>query len=187
MDKAEEHTIALGQISEKIPAIVTKLEDDFPDQLDDLESGYARLLEENYHFKEKNIEQRFQNIRDLIRTTSNGLISLDLDQANEDSEEIQERINQLYDIFEREIEAYGKVVKNSKIIPDYLAHAKANNDQLKSELARLSKKYILTDGQDVNIRHFANELETIEDNILPNITDFEEQEAALFNTGRSFR
>ncbi|MFU2163979.1 septation ring formation regulator EzrA [Streptococcus pluranimalium] len=176
LDKAEEHTIALGQISEKIPAIVTKLEDDFPDQLDDLESGYARLLEENYHFKEKNIEQRFQNIRDLIRTTSNGLISLDLDQANEDSEEIQERINQLYDIFEREIEAYGKVVKNSKIIPDYLAHAKANNDQLKSELARLSKKYILTDGQDVNIRHFANELETIEDNILPNITDFEEQE-----------
>lgn len=176
LDKAEEHTIALGQISEKIPAIVTKLEDDFPDQLDDLESGYARLLEENYHFKEKNIEQRFQNIRDLIRTTSNGLISLDLDQANEDSEEIQERINQLYDIFEREIEAHGKVVKNSKIIPDYLAHAKANNDQLKSELARLSKKYILTDGQDVNIRHFANELETIEDNILPNITDFEEQE-----------
>ena len=38
LDRAEEHTIALGQISEKIPAIVAKLEDDFPDQLDDLES-----------------------------------------------------------------------------------------------------------------------------------------------------
>ena len=44
LDKAEEHTIALGQISEQIPAIVAKLEDDFPDQLDDLESGYRRLL-----------------------------------------------------------------------------------------------------------------------------------------------
>lgn len=176
LDKAEEHTIALGQISEKIPAIVTKLEDDFPDQLDDLESGYARLLEENYHFKEKNIEIRFQNIRDSIRSTSNGLVSLDLDQANEGNEDIQERINELYDIFEREIEAHGKVVKNSKIIPDYLAHAKDNNVQLTNELNRLSKKYILNDGQNVNIRHFSDELETIEEKILPSVMNLEEQE-----------
>ena len=176
LDKAEEHTIALGQISEKIPAIVTKLEDDFPDQLDDLEAGYARLLEENYHFKEKNIEMRFQTIRDAIRTTSNGLISLDLDKANDDNEAIQDRINQLYDIFEREIEAHRKVVKNSKIIPNYVAHAKANNATLNKELTRLSKKYILSDGQDVTIRHFAEELETIETKVLPNISNLEEQE-----------
>ena len=56
LDRAEEHTIALGQISEQIPAIVAKLEDDFPDQLDDLEQGYRRLLEQNYHFAEKDIE-----------------------------------------------------------------------------------------------------------------------------------
>lgn len=55
LDRAEEHTIALGQISEKIPAIVAKLEDDFPDQLDDLESGYRKLIEQNYHFPEKKI------------------------------------------------------------------------------------------------------------------------------------
>lgn len=176
LDKAEEHTIALGQISEKIPAIVTKLEDDFPDQLDDLEAGYARLLEENYHFKEKNIEMRFQTIRDAIRTTSNGLISLDLDKANDDNEGIQDRINQLYDIFEREIEAHRKVVKNSKIIPNYVAHAKSNNATLNKELTRLSKKYILSDGQDVTIRHFAEELETIETKVLPNISNLEEQE-----------
>lgn len=176
LDKAEEHTIALGQISEKIPAIVTKLEDDFPDQLDDLEAGYARLLEENYHFKEKNIEMRFQTIRDAIRTTSNGLISLDLDKANDDNEAIQDRINQLYDIFEREIEAHRKVVKNSKIIPNYVAHAKSNNATLNKELIRLSKKYILSDGQDVTIRHFAEELETIETKVLPNISNLEEQE-----------
>ncbi|ESV55184.1 septation ring formation regulator EzrA [Streptococcus agalactiae LMG 14747] len=176
LDKAEEHTIALGQISEKIPAIVTKLEDDFPDQLDDLETGYARLLEENYHFKEKNIEIRFQTIRDAIRSTSNSLVSLDLDKANEDNEDIQEKINQLYDVFEREIEAHGKVIKNSKIIPDYLAHAKANNLQLSNELNRLSKKYILNDSEAVNIRHFDQELTAIEEKVLPDILHLEEQE-----------
>ena len=79
LDRAEEHTIALGQISEKIPAIVAKLEDDFPDQLDDLESGYRKLIEQNYHFPEKNIERRFQEIREAIRSNSSELVSLDLD------------------------------------------------------------------------------------------------------------
>lgn len=85
LDRAEEHTIALGQISEKIPAIVAKLEDDFPDQLDDLESGYRKLIEQNYHFPEKNIERRFQEIREAIRSNSSELVSLDLDRAEEET------------------------------------------------------------------------------------------------------
>ena len=65
----------------KIPAIVAKLEDDFPDQLDDLESGYRKLIEQNYHFPEKNIERRFQEIREAIRSNSSELVSLDLDRS----------------------------------------------------------------------------------------------------------
>lgn len=91
LDRAEEHTIALGQISEQIPAIVAKLEDDFPDQLDDLEQGYRRLLEQNYHFAEKDIEARFQEVRDAIRANSSELVTLDLDRARDENEHIQEK------------------------------------------------------------------------------------------------
>lgn len=65
LDRAEEHTIALGQISEQIPAIVAKLEDDFPDQLDDLEQGYRRLLEQNYHLLKrilKHVSKKFATL-----------------------------------------------------------------------------------------------------------------------------
>ena len=126
LDRAEEHTIALGQISEKIPAIVAKLEDDFPDQLDDLESGYRKLIEQNYHFPEKNIERRFQEIREAIRSNSSELVSLDLDRAEEENAEIQEKIDNLYSIFEREIASYKVVMRQKKILPDYLKHAKGN-------------------------------------------------------------
>ena len=114
LDRAEEHTIALGQISEKIPAIVAKLEDDFPDQLDDLESGYRKLIEQNYHFPEKNIERRFQEIREAIRSNSSELVSLDLDRAEEENAEIQEKIDNLYSIFEREIASYKVVMRQRK-------------------------------------------------------------------------
>ncbi|HGD1014764.1 TPA: septation ring formation regulator EzrA [Streptococcus agalactiae] len=172
LNKAEEHTIALGQITEQIPAIVAKLEDDFPDQLDDLETGYRRLLEENYHFPEKDIEQRFQEVREAIRSNSDGLVSLDLDRARDENEHIQEKIDKLYDIFEREIAAYKVAHKDSKIIPQFLAHAKSNNEQLGYEIKRLSAKYILNENESLSLRSFTNDLEEIETKVLPSVENF---------------
>ena len=176
LDRAEEHTIALGQISEQIPAIVAKLEDDFPDQLDDLEQGYRRLLEQNYHFAEKNIETRFQEVRDSIRVNSSELVTLDLDRARDENEHIQEKIDSLYELFEREIAAHKALLKDSKIIPDYLAHAKANNEQLAHEIKRLSHKYILNDSKSLSLRSFTKNLEEIETEVLPIVVAFETQD-----------
>ncbi|GAB6885773.1 MULTISPECIES: septation ring formation regulator EzrA [Streptococcus] len=176
LDRAEEHTIALGQISEQIPAIVAKLEDDFPDQLDDLEQGYRRLLEQNYHFAEKDIEARFQEVRDSIRANSSELVTLDLDRARDENEHIQENIDSLYELFEREIKAHKSALKDSKIIPDYLAHAKANNEKLEHEIKRLSHKYILNDNEKLNLRSFTKNLEEIEQETLPIVEVFDNQD-----------
>ncbi len=176
LDRAEEHTIALGQISEQIPAIVAKLEDDFPDQLDDLEQGYRHLLEQNYHFAEKNIESRFQDIRDSIRANSSELVTLDLDRARDENEHIQEKINLLYELFEREIAAQKVAYKRSKFIPQYLEHAKLNNEQLKHEIKRLSHKYIMNENNSMSVHEFTKDLEAIEKDILPIVENFEEQE-----------
>ncbi|HER1450959.1 septation ring formation regulator EzrA [Streptococcus pyogenes] len=176
LDRAEEHTIALGQITEQIPAIVAKLEDDFPDQLDDLETGYRRLLEENYHFPEKNIEARFQEIRESIRANSSELVTLDLDRAREENAHIQERIDSLYEVFEREIAAYKVAAKNSKMLPRYLAHVKRNNEQLKNEIARLSRKYILSETESLTVKAFEKDIKEIEDSTLAVAEQFGLQE-----------
>ncbi|HES9074341.1 TPA: septation ring formation regulator EzrA [Streptococcus pyogenes] len=176
LDRAEEHTIALGQITEQIPAIVAKLEDDFPDQLDDLETGYRRLLEENYHFPEKNIEARFQEIRESIRANSSELVTLDLDRAREENTHIQEHIDSLYEVFEREIAAYKVAAKNSKMLPRYLAHVKRNNEQLKDEIARLSRKYILSETESLTVKAFEKDIKEIEDSTLAVAEQFGLQE-----------
>lgn len=176
LDRAEEHTIALGQISEQIPAIVAKLEDDFPDQLDDLEQGYRRLLEQNYHFAEKDIEARFQEVRDAIRANSSELVTLNLDRARDENEHIQEKIDSLYELFEREIAAHKAALKDSKIIPNYLAHAKANNEKLEHEIKRLSHKYILNDNENLSLRSFTKNLEEIEQETLSIVEVFDNQD-----------
>jgi len=175
LDRAEEHTIALGQISEKIPAIVAKLEDDFPDQLDDLESGYRKLIEQNYHFPEKNIERRFQEIREAIRSNSSELVSLDLDRAEEENAEIQEKIDNLYSIFEREIASYKVVMRQKKVLPDYLKHAKENNKKLQEELERLMLTYIFDETYAADVRSFASDISGVETAVLPTLENFETQ------------
>ena len=86
-------------------------------------------MSKNYHFPEKNIERRFQEIREAIRSNSSELVSLDLDRAEEENAEIQEKIDNLYSIFEREIASYKVVMRQKKILPDYLKHAKRKQQE----------------------------------------------------------
>ena len=56
LDKTENHILALTHIVDKVPSIVTELREVLPDQLEDLESGYRKLVEAGYHFVETDIE-----------------------------------------------------------------------------------------------------------------------------------
>ena len=104
------------------------------------------------------------------------LLRLDLDRARDENEHIQEKIDSLYELFEREIAAHKAALKDSKIIPDYLVHAKANNEQLAHEIKRLSHKYILNDSESLSLRSFTKNLEEIGTEVLPIVVAFETQD-----------
>lgn len=139
LDTAENHIVALTHIVEKVPAIVKDLQTTLPDQLEDLESGYRKLLESGYHFTETDLEARFQQLHAALKANLANVAALELDNALYENEQIQEEINALYDIFTREIESHKVVEKLVKALPGYLAHAKGNNKSLAEEVERLSK------------------------------------------------
>ena len=139
LDTAENHIVALTHIVEKVPAIVKDLQTTLPDQLEDLESGYRKLLESGYHFTETDLEARFQQLHAALKANLANVAALELDNAVYENEQIQEEINALYDVFTREIESHKVVEKLVKALPGYLAHAKENNKSLAEEVERLSK------------------------------------------------
>ena len=141
LDTAENHIVALTHIVEKVPAIVKDLQTTLPDQLEDLESGYRKLLESGYHFTETDLEARFQQLHAALKANLANVAALELDNALYENEQIQEEINALYDIFTREIESHKVVEKLVKALPGYLAHAKENNKRLAEEVERLSKTF----------------------------------------------
>ncbi|HFI0254339.1 TPA: septation ring formation regulator EzrA [Streptococcus suis] len=162
LDKTEEHMIALNQIMDRIPHLIERVSKDFPEQLEDLESGYRKLVEQNYLFTEGNIESQFQNIRVSIRENTALIVSFDLDAAEAENEGIQGKIDHLYKLFNREIEANKSANKISKNLPKFLEHVVQNTKLLDEESQRLNANYLLADSKLSRINQLKKRLETIE-------------------------
>lgn len=178
LDKAEEHMIALNQIMDRIPSLIERVTKDFPEQLEDLESGYRKLIEQNYLFTEANIESQFQNIRVSIRENTALIVSFDLDAAEAENEGIQAKIDYLYKVFNREIEANKEAVKISKNLPKFLEHVVQNTQLLDEESQRLNATYLLADSKLSRINQLKARLESIEIVVTESVEDIENPQVA---------
>ncbi|MFH0401399.1 septation ring formation regulator EzrA [Streptococcus sp. A23] len=178
LNKTEEHMIALNQIMDLIPALVEKVDVDFPEQLEDLESGYRKLVEQNYLFTETDIESTFQEIRVAIRENSALIVSFDLDVAEAENTHIQERIDHLYDVFQKEIDAHKETVKISKTLPKYLEHIRSNSDKLTEEVNLLQATYVLADSKVSRIQQLANRLTSLDAVVTEGVEDLDNPQVA---------
>ena len=162
LDNVENHILALTHIVDRMPAIVTTLSKDLPDQLEDLEDGYRKLLDANYHFVETDIEARFQLLYEALKKNNENIAQLELDNAEYENTQVQEEINSLYDIFTREIAAQKVVEGLVATLPTYFKHIKENNALLIKDIERLNKNYLLSESDESHVSRLQRELESFE-------------------------
>lgn len=171
LDATENHILALTHIVDRVPGLVTTLTSTLPDQLVDLEEGYRKLLDANYHFTETDIESRFQLLYESLKKNQENIRQLELDNAEYENTQIQEEINSLYDIFTREIVAQKVVESLLSTLPTYLNHVKENNKVLVQDLERLSQTYLLPETDASHVRRIQADLSALETAILDDIED----------------
>ena len=174
LDNAENHILALTHIVDRIPAVVTTLSKDLPDQLEDLEDGYRKLLDANYHFAETDIEARFQLLYEALKKNHENIAQLELDNAEYENTQIQEEINALYDIFTREIAAQKVVEGLVATLPTYLQHMKDSNAVLVEDIKRLSKSYLFSETDVSHVHRLQTELDSLEESVLELTSEQEE-------------
>lgn len=176
LDKTEEHMIALNQIMDRVPVLIEKLKTDLPDQLEDLETGYKKLLEENYQFPSEDIEVRLQDIRTSIKDNMARTASFDLDRAEEENQRIQDEIDELYERFTTEINAHQEVLKMTKVLPAYIQHLADSHGKLKSEVERLRESYYLSESKLGQIQRLAEEFEELQSTLTYQIENIDQPE-----------
>ena len=174
LDNAENHILALTHIVDRIPAVVTTLSKELPDQLEDLEDGYRKLLDANYHFAETDIEARFQLLYEALKKNHENIAQLELDNAEYENTQIQEEINALYDIFTREIAAQKVVEGLVATLPTYLQHMKDSNAVLVEDIKRLSKSYLFSETDVSHVHRLQSELDSLEESVLALTSEQEE-------------
>ncbi|MBS7578112.1 MULTISPECIES: septation ring formation regulator EzrA [unclassified Enterococcus] len=162
LKKAEEDTYDLKSAADRIPPIIEELNETFPAQIDELEKGYQKLIDQKYVFSEKNIEAQISEIKGKITSAISDIERFEIDETENNNENIQNAIDSLYDIFENEIDAKVFVTKNIKTIKDYINHAKENNKKLLIEIDHVSQSYALNHNELGRARSYQNEIEEIE-------------------------
>lgn len=171
LDSTENHILALTHIVDRVPSLVKTLSTELPEQLEDLEEGYRKLLDANYHFTETDIESRFQLLHESLKNNQENIRQLELDNAEYENTQIQEEINALYDIFTREIAAQKVVESLLSTLPTYLNHLKENNQVLVQDLERLNKTYLLPESDGNHVRRLQAELSGLDTAITEAIED----------------
>lgn len=181
LDKTENYIIALSQIVEAVPEVVEQLESKLPDQLDDLETGYRKLLEEDYHFQETDIEARFQQLHSRLQKNGANLKALELDNTKFENELIQEDIDSLYAIFTKEMDAKKEVDKLIQSLPNYLRHTQSNNQNLMDEAERLSVNYIVKESGIRQIHELQSELIAMEKLVMSRVDESQHADEIPFS------
>ncbi|PEN19131.1 septation ring formation regulator EzrA, partial [Acetobacter fabarum] len=101
LETAEEHTIALRAITEQIPSFIKTIEKDVPKRLEELQEASDKFVAEEYILPDNvNIKERMDDLHDHLVESSSLLEQFELDRVEAELGLIQEKVEELYAIFE---------------------------------------------------------------------------------------
>ncbi|CAM3027386.1 septation ring formation regulator EzrA [Lactiplantibacillus plajomi] len=162
LDQLHHDTGSLEMDIDRVPPIYKDLVSGFPDQLDELASGYQQLVDQHFHFPIDSIKPEITALRQAIDDNINLLGELKVSDAENGNHAIEKRIDHLYDVMQVELDAKQVVDKRRDEISQFLTHATNQNHRLQIELDRLAQSYTLNDHEVERTRELNEQLKGIE-------------------------
>ena len=162
LDKAEKHTYEVDALMKKIPPLYEDLATTFPEQLEEIDDTYEKLMQEQYVFPEEDLVGEIDKVRNRIQGSLANLEKTEVETVEFENRETANMIDALYDILEREMDAQNYVATNQATIEQYIKHATKNNRQLLIELDHTAQSYALNHNEIGRVRGFQTEVEEIE-------------------------
>lgn len=161
LEKAESDTYALETTMKRVPPLVQELKKRFPDQLQELQAGYKKMIEEKYIFPEDQILTDIERVNRKVEASLADLTKVELDTVESTTKDIATDIDGLYTVMEKEYDARKYVERNRKILSDYINHSTRNNRQLLIELDHTAQSYALNHNELGQTRTFQTEIEEL--------------------------
>lgn len=136
-------TTQLEERIESIPPLFEVLDQKIPAQLDEIQNSYEAMLAAGFRFVE-DISDEIAAIKKDRDQNLDLLAELTLKKVAERNNQLEARIEDLYEILEREGNAQREVLANQENLRAYWHHNKRQNHDLYIELDRLNQDFVFS-------------------------------------------
>ncbi|MCI1986883.1 MAG: septation ring formation regulator EzrA [Lactobacillus sp.] len=156
--------IGVGTLQDQVkrlPSLVNTVVNEFPGQLDELQSGYHELAAQHYQFVE-DVPAGIAAAQANVKQAAAQIKALAVDDLETTVKETATAIDGLYATMEKELQAKQAVLKQKGDLAQFLAHAKKQNHALLLELDHLNQSYTLTHGEEASADKLHGQLDGIE-------------------------
>lgn len=151
MQEVKERLDQLEAEMDSFPVIYKRCKDELPAKLDELTKGIKEMRSEGFHLDHLNLTQDISKYQSRLLEALTSLEKTGVHEAEKVADEIDERIDEMYDILETE--ALAKNYVNSKL-PNFEQSVKKLSEQFvktQEEVDTLKETYFF---EDVNLENF---------------------------------
>ncbi|HJE02037.1 MAG TPA: septation ring formation regulator EzrA [Staphylococcus auricularis] len=145
----------------EIPSLIKEAQKELPGQFQDLKYGCRDLKVEGYDLDHVKIDSTLQTLKTELSFVEPMISRLDLDEADSKLNSINDRLDEMYDLIEHEINAKNTVEETKETITDNLFRAKEMNYTLQTEIDYVRENYYIDENDLQNVRQFENEIQNL--------------------------
>ncbi len=141
----EKLTGDIHYLIENVPPLIIECQTKLPEQLNDLKDGYADMLEQGFILEHIQLEAEVKEIEVELEESNKLLVEGKIEQVQNIIAEVQEKLDLLYDLLEKEVMARNYWNKNLDPAKNILEEIKEGNSRLQVEVSLLQRSYNLND------------------------------------------
>ncbi|NWK85494.1 septation ring formation regulator EzrA [Staphylococcus sp. GSSP0090] len=146
---------------DEIPDLIKEAQKELPGQFQDLKYGCRDLKVEGYDLDHVKIDSTLQTLKTELSFVEPMISRLELDEANEKLNSINDRLDEMYELIELEVKAKNDVEETKEVITDNLFRAKEMNYTLQTEIEYVRENYYINESDVQNVRQFENEIQNM--------------------------
>ncbi|MBO1199565.1 septation ring formation regulator EzrA [Staphylococcus simiae] len=156
-----EHMEQLKSYMEEIPELIRETQKELPGQFQDLKYGCRDLKVEGYDLDHVKVDSTLQSLKTELSFVEPLISRLELDEANDKLANINDKLDEMYDLIEHEVKAKNEVEETKDIITDNLFKAKDMNYTLQTEIEYVRENYYINESDAQSVRQFENEIQSL--------------------------
>ncbi|EWJ55600.1 septation ring formation regulator EzrA [Staphylococcus aureus] len=166
--QAHNHIAALNEqmkqlrsYMEEIPELIRETQKELPGQFQDLKYGCRDLKVEGYDLDHVKVDSTLQSLKTELSFVEPLISRLELEEANDKLANINDKLDDMYDLIEHEVKAKNDFEETKDIITDNLFKAKDMNYTLQTEIEYVRENYYINESDAQSVRQFENEIQSL--------------------------